>query len=83
MGGGGCSDFEVVSKMKKVCKCFQILFMKIHLRIFRKIETRAGFLGGGCRNFKVVSQSNSCFLISQISIVHRLNNFIISFFVLC
>ena len=55
-GGGGCSDFEVVSKMKKVYKCFQILFMKIHLRIFRKIETRAGFWGGGCRNFKVVSQ---------------------------
>ena len=82
-GGGGCSDFEVVSKMKKVYKCFQILFMKIHLRIFRKIETRAGFLGRVCRNFKVVSQSNSCFLISQISILHRLNNFIISFFVLC
>ena len=55
-GWGGCSDFEVVSKMKKVYKCFQILFMKIHLRIFRKIETRAGFWGGGCRNFKVVSQ---------------------------
>ena len=43
-GGGG--DFEVVLKMKKVRKSFQILFIKKHLRTFRKNETMGREVGG-------------------------------------